>query len=77
MEETEKEDRGTEIILHVAEDTEEFLNEDKIVGLLNKYCRFLPIPILCGTKTEWRKPDPKPEDENAENKETEEEKASE
>ncbi|MCQ2283664.1 MAG: molecular chaperone HtpG [Bacteroidales bacterium] len=75
MEEIEKEDRGTEIILHVAEDTEEFLNEDKIVGLLNKYCRFLPIPILCGTKTEWRKPEPKPEDENAENKEEPKEEA--
>lgn len=70
MEETEKNDRGTEIILHVAEDTMEFLDENKLVGLLNKYCRFLPVPILCGTKTEWRKPEPKPEaDDTSENKE--------
>ncbi len=54
LEEIDKSDRGTEIVLHLSEDAEEFLNEDKIVGLLNKYCRFLPIPIRCGTKTEWR-----------------------
>lgn len=69
MEDAEKTDRGTEIVLHVAEDTQEFLDENKIVGLLNKYCRFLPIPILCGTKTEWRKPEPKPEDATDEKKE--------
>lgn len=59
LEETEKEDRGTEIVLHIAEDVQEFLDESKIVGLLNKYCRFLPIPIECGTKTEWVKPEKK------------------
>ncbi|MBO7491618.1 MAG: molecular chaperone HtpG [Bacteroidales bacterium] len=59
LEETEKEDRGTEIVLHIADDTQEFLDEPKIVGLLNKYCRFLPIPIECGTKTEWAKPEKK------------------
>lgn len=75
MEDAEKSDRGTEIVLHVAEDTQEFLDENKIVGLLNKYCRFLPIPILCGTKTEWRKPEPKPEDATDENKEEPKEEA--
>lgn len=69
MEDFDKSERGTEIVLHVAEDTMEFLDEDKLVGLLNKYCRFLPVPIRCGMRTEWRKPEPKPEDENAENKE--------
>lgn len=69
LEETDKAERGTEIVLHVAEDTAEFLEESRIVGLLNKYCRFLPIPILCGTKTEWRKPEPKPEDANNEKNE--------
>ena len=59
LEETEKEDRGTEIVLHIAEDVQEFVDEPKIVGLLNKYCRFLPIPIECGTKTEWVKPEKK------------------
>ena len=68
LEEIDKTERGSEIVLHVANDTAEFLDENKIVGLLNKYCRFLPIPILCGTKTEWRKPEPKPEDASDENK---------
>ena len=68
MEAFDKTDRGTEIVLHVAEDTMEFLDEDKLVGLLNKYCRFLPVPIRCGMRTEWRKPEAMPEDENADNK---------
>ena len=67
LEEIDKTDRGTEIVLHVEDnDLQEFVNEDKLVALLNKYCRFLPVPIQCGMKTEWRKPEPKPED--AENK---------
>ena len=67
LEEIDKADRGTEIVLHVEDDElQEFVNEDKLVELLNKYCRFLPVPIQCGMKTEWRKPEPKPED--AENK---------
>ena len=67
LEEIDKSDRGTEIVLHVEDDDlQEFVNEDKLVELLNKYCRFLPVPIRCGMKTEWRKPEPKPED--AENK---------
>lgn len=57
MEEVEKENRGTEIILHIAEDAEEFLDEFKIVGLLKKYCRFLPVPIRCGNEKEWVKPE--------------------
>ena len=57
MEEVEKEDRGTEIILHIAEDSEEFLDEYKIVGLLKKYCRFLPVPIRCGMEKVWEKPE--------------------
>lgn len=74
LEETEKEDRGTEIVLHIADDTQEFLDETKIVGLLNKYCRFLPIPIECGTKTEWVKPEKKEgEDEAKEGEEKKEE----
>ncbi|MFT5251941.1 MAG: molecular chaperone HtpG, partial [Flavobacteriales bacterium] len=51
--------RGTEIILHIAEDSLEFLEESKITGLLNKYNKFMPIPIKFGTKTETL---PKPED---------------
>ena len=73
LEEIDKSDRGTEIVLHVEDDDlQEFVNEDKLVELLNKYCRFLPVPIRCGVKTEWRKPEPKPEDtENKDEKKEE------
>ena len=52
IEEADKEVRGTEIILHIAEDSEEFLKESKIKELLVKYNKFMPIPIKFGTKTE-------------------------
>jgi molecular chaperone HtpG len=45
-------ERGTEIILHVNQESEEFLDKFKLEGILNKYCKFLPIPIQFGTKTE-------------------------
>ncbi len=48
--ETEKEDRGTDIILHINEESKEFLSESKIRELLTKYCKFLPVPIQFGTK---------------------------
>jgi molecular chaperone HtpG len=44
--------RGTDIILHISEESEQYLEEDEIEGLLNKYARFLPVPIRFGTKTE-------------------------
>ncbi len=50
LEESEKESRGTDIILHINEDSEEFLEEARIRELLNKYCKFLPVPIKFGTK---------------------------
>lgn len=59
LEEGTKEDRGTEIILHIAEDSTEFLEEARISELLRKYNKFMPIPIKFGTKTETL---PKPED---------------
>ena len=52
LEPADKTTRGTEIILHIAEDSLEFLEESKISGLLNKYNKFMPIPIKFGTKTE-------------------------
>ncbi|MDC6367741.1 MULTISPECIES: molecular chaperone HtpG [Flavobacteriaceae] len=58
LEAATKEDRGTEIILHVAEDSTEFLEDAKIRELLQKYNKFMPIPIKFGTKTETL---PKPE----------------
>ena len=49
---TDKTDRGTEIVLHIAEDSTEFLEESKIRELLTKYNKFMPVPIKFGTKTE-------------------------
>lgn len=59
LEPADKTSRGTEIILHIAEDSLEFLEEGKISGLLQKYNKFMPIPIKFGTTTETL---PKPED---------------
>lgn len=54
LEEVEKEDRGTDIILYIDDESKEFLEEARIQTLLNKYCRFLPVPIAFGTKKEWK-----------------------
>jgi molecular chaperone HtpG len=54
LEETSRSQRGTDIILHIDGDNEEFLEEFKINELLTKYCRFLPIPIAFGTEKEWK-----------------------
>jgi molecular chaperone HtpG len=52
LEETTKETRGTDIVMHVAEDSLEFLEEGRLNELLNKYCKFLPIAIKFGTNIE-------------------------
>ena len=49
-----KADRGTDIILHIADDCKEFLEKQRISDLLNKYCKFMPVPIAFGKKTEWK-----------------------
>ena len=54
MEETEKESVGTDIIMHLNSDSLEFLEENRITELLNKYCKFLPIPVVFGKKKEWK-----------------------
>ena len=54
LEEIEKEDRGTDIILHVDEDSKDYLEDSKISELLNKYCKFLPIEIAFGKEQEWK-----------------------
>jgi molecular chaperone HtpG len=51
--EIEKEERGTDIILYIAEDALEFLEKARISDILNKYCKFLPIPVFFGNKTEY------------------------
>ena len=53
IEKNEKTERGTEIILHISEDSLEYLEDTKIEGLLTKYCKFLPIPIKFGTKIDY------------------------
>ncbi|MFZ4635422.1 MAG: molecular chaperone HtpG [Saprospiraceae bacterium] len=53
LETIEKADRGTDIILHLNEENKDFAERFKLQGLLEKYCRFLPIPIQFGTKTEY------------------------
>lgn len=52
--ECEKETRGTDIVLHIDDDCKEFLEKSKIEELLNKYCRFLPVPVALGKKTTWK-----------------------
>jgi molecular chaperone HtpG len=55
LEEAERAERGTDIVLHIEdEDSKEFLEEGRISTLLNKYCRFLPIPVAFGKKKEWK-----------------------
>ncbi len=55
MEETEEAcDRGTAIVLHLAEDTLEYAEKEAVEGLLRKYCRFLPVPIAFGKVQEWK-----------------------
>ena len=49
----EKETRGTDIVLYISEESNEFLEKERISGILNKYCKFLPIPVLFGNKTEY------------------------
>jgi molecular chaperone HtpG len=53
MEETQKKTKGTDIILHIAEDSKEFLQASRISSILNKYCKFLPVPVKFGTKDQW------------------------
>jgi molecular chaperone HtpG len=73
LEEADKKDRGTEIVLHVAEDSTEFLEESRIRELLNKYNKFMPFPIKFGTKEENlplpedAKEDAKPETQTVDN----------
>ena len=54
LEEVEKADRGTDIILHIDDDCKEFLEESRLSALLTKYCRFLPISIAFGKKKDWK-----------------------
>ncbi len=54
IEDADKKEFGTDIVLHISDDSKEYLEENRINELLNKYCKFLPIPIAFGKKTEWK-----------------------
>ena len=54
MSETKKDDRGTDIILYIDTESKEFLEKPRIETLLKKYCRFLPVPVVFGKKTDWQ-----------------------
>ncbi|GHT10270.1 chaperone protein htpG [Bacteroidia bacterium] len=54
LSETKKEDRGTDIILHIDDESKEFIEKQRIETLLKKYCRFLPVSIVFGKKSEWK-----------------------
>ena len=54
IEDVDKADRGTDIVLYVDDDCKEFLEESRISALLKKYCRFLPVPVAFGKKKEWK-----------------------
>ncbi|WP_276893252.1 molecular chaperone HtpG [Hallella bergensis] len=54
LEEVEKADRGTDIVLHISDDCKEFLDKTRIETLLNMYCKFMSVPIAFGKKTEWK-----------------------
>ncbi|MBD5258938.1 MAG: molecular chaperone HtpG [Barnesiella sp.] len=54
MEEIEKDHRGTDIILYIDDDNKNYLEQSEIDGLLKKYCRFLPVPVISGKEQEWK-----------------------
>ena len=54
LEDAEKEDRGSNIVLYIDDDCKEFLQKSKIEELLNKYCKFMAVPVVFGKKTEWK-----------------------
>lgn len=54
MTETDKSERGTDVILYIDDDSKEFLEQERIDTLLKKYCRFLPVPVISGKVKEWK-----------------------
>lgn len=59
LEDTEREERGTDIVMHISEDCEEFLEKHRIESLLKKYCHFLPVAVAFGKKSEWNEEEKK------------------
>lgn len=71
LDESDKKDRGTEIILHISKESEEYADESKIVSLLKKYCKFLPVEIICGTEKTYEPTGEKDKDGHDKTKEVE------
>lgn len=70
--EIDKKDRGTEIVLHISEDSKEFLERGRVQGILDKYCKFLPVEIEFGKKSNWVDDPSGDKDENGNPKKVEE-----
>lgn len=54
MEECEKAERGTDIVMYIDDEEKEYLENNRISALLNKYCRFMPVPVIFGKEQEWK-----------------------
>lgn len=54
MEECEKAERGTDIVMYIDDEEKEYLEKNRISALLNKYCRFMPVPVIFGKEQEWK-----------------------
>jgi molecular chaperone HtpG len=73
MDACEKEDRGTEVILHINDESKDYLEEHSLLEILNKYCKFLPVPIRFGNEKVWEKVEGE-KDKDGNDKEVEKEK---
>ena len=67
IENTDKAERGSDIVLHISDDCKEFLEKEKVTSLLNKYCKFMPVNIVFGKKQEWSKEESKMVDTEEDN----------
>ena len=67
IDDAEREDRGSDIILYIDDDCKEFLDKNKIEGLLNKYCKFMAVPVAFGKKQEWSSEEKKMVDKDEDN----------
>ncbi|MCR5471115.1 MAG: molecular chaperone HtpG [Prevotella sp.] len=67
IDDAEREDRGSDIILYIDDDCKEFLDKGKLEGLLNKYCKFMAVPVAFGKKQEWSSEEKKMVDKDEDN----------
>ncbi|MBR6842852.1 MAG: molecular chaperone HtpG [Prevotella sp.] len=67
IDDAEREDRGSDIILYIDDDCKEFLDKNKLEGLLNKYCKFMAVPVAFGKKQEWSSEEKKMVDKDEDN----------